>query len=544
MLYKLPWMRNDHGRAALLVSLTVLVFYARALGVGILSDGYYILGHASGGPLHALSWDHSYHYYPVANLFFALLWKAFGTAGLGYQALNLVQLAANGWLLYRLGSRLSGEPGVGLLAGCLFVANSSFYEVPCWPINGNLHSLAATFTLLGLWVLLAGVESGRTLRGGWLFALFVLAAFCTYEPTVTMTVSGAVWLAWLEADRRGEGLVSFLRRRSSWWWLARRLAPAAGAALLGIAVRQVMMGPDAPIDTAGNTTYWFRGFLLVRGLIAVFTLTAPEHLLFRLFSLGGLAGWETAAFFVALVGWLLVAAVVTAVVLARSRWREVRLALVWLVVHFGVLHVVTPVTSRHFLIPALPAALISAAGLTWAWRTARARLASAADARARRRWRVALAAIVTGPALALGASYLYAQRATHLHLEATAATASVVEEIRAGLAARPDAQALLLLNMDAVLAKDGLGAFTFINGLHQLVGFTFPGQFQRIELGYHERLGGTGHWANASQPIGLGEINRRIGRRNWVVVRFDRATKRAKLLMEPIPRETNLPRIP
>jgi hypothetical protein len=187
---------------ALLQLVWVALFWGGTLGVGILSDGYFILAHASRGVLQALTWDGSYHFYPVTNAYFALLYPLFGLWAPGYHLLALLQLTAAGFLVYLLGRRLLGDDRWAVVGSLVFLGNSSFYEVPAWPINANLHTLAALLYLAGLLLLLSALRSERWLACGLGFGAIVLVGFLTYEPTFTLAPTG-FFLVLLFRDHEG-----------------------------------------------------------------------------------------------------------------------------------------------------------------------------------------------------------------------------------------------------------------------------------------------------------------------------------------------------
>jgi hypothetical protein len=518
-------------------ALFVAALYAPSAGIGLLSDAYYVLGHVSRGLLHSLSWDGSYHYYPVANAFWAVLWKLFGLSALGYQVVSLAQFVGNGWLLYLFGRWLLGDWRVALLGSLLFLGSSAAYEVTCWPVNGNLHNLAATFYLLALGLLWGGVRSSRPALWGWLFGLVTALAVFTYEPTVTLAAVGACQVALLAAADAGEPVRRWLRRRASLLLLVRLVGPGVLAVLAGLLVRAgfVLAGMQA---TAAPADYPFQLFLLVRAVLAIFTLTGADPLLYRFYSLGIPNAWGTEVSRGLLWAWTAAMAGLALAALWRDRRPAVRGLVAWFSVHLVLLHLVTAVVSRHFLIPAIPGSLLLALALWHGARRAAARLPRrgrrpfAGGTRAALVWTIAAAAV----AALLVHSAIYVRRAVDVHLEATAATRAVREAIAAGRQRRPQARRLLLLNMDAILSRGGLGAFTFDNGLAQMVEFHFPGEFARVELGFTEEAEPGGHWANGSAAIGRRELSRRLADRRWIVVRFERASRRAALVVRPLPR--------
>jgi hypothetical protein len=218
--------------SAVLVLFTFAV-YRRALGLGVLSDGWELLGIASLGVRRAPFQLLSYHTIPVTNLFNAILWKMFGLHETPYQLLNIGELALVACVLYAVGCVLFRQPRIAFLGALLLVANSSFYEIPFWPVVGNFQSLAALLYLAGL---LAAWQAGRSPRRFlWasVFALCGLAAFFTYEPAVSVLAAGLFFPLLLPDSNPGAPPVGLLHR--SW----RRLRPfviplaAAAAVVLG-----------------------------------------------------------------------------------------------------------------------------------------------------------------------------------------------------------------------------------------------------------------------------------------------------------------------
>src|SRR5262245_52802073 len=160
-----------------LLAVYVAVLYRRAFAVGVLSDGWVLLEIGSRGFRKAPAVLLSYHTIPVTNLLMAVLWKVFGLTEYWYQLANLAGLVLVGWLIYLLGGALFRQPRIGLLASLLFLANSSFYEVPFWPTVGNFQSLAALLYLSGIFAVHRAFHSARRRLWIFLFSVCGLAAF-------------------------------------------------------------------------------------------------------------------------------------------------------------------------------------------------------------------------------------------------------------------------------------------------------------------------------------------------------------------------------
>ncbi len=82
-----------------------------------------------------------------------------------------------------------------------------------------------------------------------------------------------------------------------------------------------------------------------------------------------------------------------------------------------------------------------------------------------------------------------------------------------------------LVNMPAILAQDGIGAFTFVNGLDQILLLSTQGRVPRSELFYTYASFADGKFANGSLPITLSELGRRVRDPGSLVLLFDGRTR-------------------
>jgi hypothetical protein len=182
--------------AALLAVLVLLVFGPGLVGGFIYDDHHLIetnayvrdlsrldealthdLWHVSSGG--DLGEDFNRYYRPVVTLAYALQFRAFGEAPLGYHAVSLALhlacvLLAFFWLTRRLASL--GEAGLlgALVGAALFALHPSRPETVSW-ISGSTDLWMALFTLLGLhaWDRLQG--PGRIVTTSLAFVLAVLS---------------------------------------------------------------------------------------------------------------------------------------------------------------------------------------------------------------------------------------------------------------------------------------------------------------------------------------------------------------------------------
>jgi hypothetical protein len=499
--------------------------YRRAVGIGVLSDGWYLLEIGSHGLLEASKVTLSYHTIPVANLLFAVLWKTFGLWERGYQLANLAEMTLLGWLIYLLGCTLFRQPRIALLASLLFLANSSFYEVPFWPVVGNFQSLAAFFYVGGIFAVHQAFRSRRP--WGWLalFDLCVLAGFFTYEPALSLLFVGfayaAVWPA-------GDGPEAAWRRR------LRRLGFVALAALPVLAL---IIASKAYAVSTGHTamflptSLWdlrFRLHLLVRACIGIFTLRGSDPAIYYLFTFRRIPSFPSPLYHAFLGGWLLVLAALAILLVLKAR-PAVRFLTLWTAIHLTVVSAATAIVSRHFYLAAVPAALL----LAWA-------LWSGADRAAAALERVGvpsalhMTAAQTATVLVLIAALLLLSgakndlnAAAEIYKVASKATRQVLERVQARLPELPARPRIALVNMPAGLLGDGVSAFSFVNGLHQMLFLSTQGRIQisDVQLFYTYDQPQPGKYANGSQPIGLGELSAVVRDPGSLVLMFDRASR-------------------
>jgi hypothetical protein len=478
-----------------LLAVWVLALYWQALGVGVLSDGWVLLEIGSRGLLRAPFVLLGYHTIPVTHLFDAVMWKLFHLHERLYELANLVGLGLTGWLIYLLGAVLFGRRRVGLLAALLFLANSSFYEVPFWSVVGNLQSLAAVFYLGGIFAVHRAVRSPRPAGWAALFAACVLLAFFTYEPAVSLLPVGLLQALLMPAEDEKP-----LRR-------LRPFALPALAVVLVVGISKLLTsasGQQAMFLPRTGAELMFRAYLLVRGCIAIFTLRGSDSRIYRTLSFGLIPASGTALYTFLVALWLVLLAGVAVLGLARSRPAAVRLLVAWFAVHMLTISAATAIVSRHFYLAAIPAALLS----SWAlWRGAEiaagaleSRLAlPATEGVAAGLAFFVLALLVSGAVTDLDA-------AAKVHLEATAASRRTVELARMG--ASRGARYLVLVNFPGTLVRDGVNAFAFVNGLTEALSLSSQGAVGRPRLVYTGPPAPEGRFANRSRPILPAQLGR------------------------------------
>lgn len=494
-----------------LLAVWVLALYWQALGVGVLSDGWVLLEIGSRGLLRAPFVLLGYHTIPVTHAFDAVMWKLFHLHERLYELANLIGLGLTGWLIHLLGTVLFGRRRVGLLAALLFLANSSFYEVPFWSVVGNLQSLAAVFYLGGIFAVHRAVRSARPAPWAALFAVCATLAFFTYEPAVSLLPVGLLQAVLMPAeDEKTAGL----RRR------LRPLALPALAVALVVGVSKVITsvsGLHAMFLPRTGSDLMFRAYLLVRGCVAIFTLRGSDSKIYSRLSFGLIPPSGTTLYTFLVASWLVLLAVGAVLGIARSRTPAVRLLVAWFAVHMLTISAATAIVSRHFYLAAIPAALLS----SWVlWKGA-----EAATAALERRLALPASEGVTAGiaffalALLVSGAVTDLDTAAKVHREATVASRRTVELARLGVAR--GVRHLVLVNFPGTLVRDGINAFAFINGLGEALSLSSNGAIGPPWLAYTGPLAPEGRFANGSQPISSRELGRLIADPQTQVLAFD-----------------------
>jgi len=511
-----------------LLALSIVVLYRRAFAVGVLSDGWVLLEIGSRGFRQAPFVLLSYHTIPVTNLLMAALWKTFGLAERWYQIANLAELAVVGWLLYLLGCSLFRQARIGLLASLLFVANSSFYEVPFWPTVGNFQSLAAILYLAAVLAVHRAFRSSRRWPWIFLFSLCGVAAFFTYEPAVSVLAVGPLYPL-LQAPPDGEAPTW----KERWQRMLAVLAPSlpAFAVVLGSKLVTALHGYQAMFAPTSLADLRVRIYLLVRGCVAIFSLLGADNKIYQLLTFRLVPPFESPLLNALLVVWLLLLTTAFGLLLWKSGCGAVRFVAIWFAIHMVSVAAATQLVSRHFYLGALPASLL----MSWLiWRAADALASWVSRGDARRQWAMPepqTAAVVAFFTLTLLAANAKADLDTAgaVYKEATQASRQVVALVQQRLAAAPSSLSrIALVNMPASLSQNGVSAFAFINGLHPLLQLSTQGRVTQPELLYtytYARSPAESGVANASLPVTLAELTKRINDPASLVLMFDRRTR-------------------
>lgn len=495
----------------------VSALYAPVLGFYFMADAWNLLEHARRGFFQALLSPLGAHHVPVAGVFNNLLWGFFGANPTAWAVVLLALLAALGTALQRLGTRLLGSAPLAFLASLLFTANASFHEVSLWPVVGGVHLLAALFVVVAL-LAAADLADGGPARPGvfassWRLAGWLTAAYFTEHDTLPALLLVALWLIWARLRAHGVGLTGvgrLLGRRDEVAFLLQTLLPLALLLVAAIVTRVYL---EAPTSAGGDRAYW-----LVRGLLSVFSLHASHDALHALLTLGGNTPIDTLSTARCVGGWLLAGLLAMILVLRRASPGVSVLAL-WLLLqaaYTGLVHTFVP---RHALLLALPAALLTLHAL--------ATLARRLPAPGFGPWGLPAFAVL----LLVAGAQADVARAARAYGASSLANRALVALLLQEFPQRPQGSGITLINLPAAMAEGGIGARAFGHGLDNLVNLnlaTAPGELQKRRL--MSSVAPASYYAAGSVPLGLTELRDQLATPARLVVLYDGATRRPRLV--------------
>jgi hypothetical protein len=495
----------------------VAVIYWPTLRLGFVSDAWVHLERLRHGAWAAVATPVGYHWQPVGCAWIALIRGLFGERPAVFQAVALLQLTLVGHLAYQLGRRVLPDAGTAFLASLLFLGSAAFYEVTYWPVEGNMHLLATQFYLLA--VLLAyDMASGRLARTGpWLLGLTVLAAVFTYLATVTLLPVCALTFLLVgrgSPDREPRG---HPRR----FWLKALIPLAAVGALF--AVSRVAFAPySAMAPKPGfepERVFW----LVRRGLLGLFSLRASYDLVDRVLTLGSQFEYGTVRMWIGVGIWLVLASAIAGWCLWRAHIPGLRLLVAFLGIHLLISAIAGGITPRGSLIPAVPAALLTA----WALRAGADRLAAGVTtAPELALWRELPAASMI--LLLVGAQADHSSAAS-VHTRVADGARVLVERIKA--VASPDRGPvdLTLINMPDLQFEGGIAAFAFLNGVAELAHLASPA-VRTVDLRQMPSVGAPEYVLQAIPVLTPAELRAQVEDPHRAVLLFERGPFAARML--------------
>ena len=488
--------------ALLYFGLLAAAIHAGARRLGFVGDSWTIFLEAASGWREALGTPLGYHYIPLAGAWVRVLHLFLGDREVLYALANIAELAAVGWLTFRLGRRLLGESLPGLLAGSLLIASAAFPDITYWPLVGNFHCLAVAFAIGAISAAARLAEDDPPLGTCWRFAVAFAAACFTYEGTFTLLPVAIVWFLVRAAERGG---ARSLWRRETAESLFRRFAPSLPA--LAALIFAKIYFSRATASAVSPAIDFERLHSLAQSLLGIFTLRSSTEVLENLLYLGTtpMALVRTRILLV-----LAVALLVGAWTFRRAR-RGAALLVLWLAIHLGAAAVALPLSPRHRFLPSVPGLLLLSFGFCrFGERLARGstrRIGGGSGRLPLGDPGFALAVpVVLASVLAMSAQGEL-HRAQELYRRGYDALRLSVERARGLLPSRNTPAVVTLVNGPAYLVEGGIAAPAVDNAVNGLARYRLDGA--RIEL-VHTRQAGEPGWiaADGSRWIDQGELER------------------------------------
>jgi hypothetical protein len=419
---------------ALGLLLVVFALYGRALGHGLVSDDFLLFAQVESGPLAALAYQGSYHWYPLGQLVLWLQQALAGGSGAGHHTITLGLFWLLGLATVGLGRRLGFSEPVSWVGGLLLVTSVLPFEVPLWAI-GSLYSVSALLAIGAFRAYLRLVESPGFARQAAFLVLYA-AAFLTHEQALGVPLAALAWSVWVEKER------SLVR-------LGLRFLPAVGLVLVYSGLKFALTDGTALLP--GLELGWVKSlgrtvFHSLRILLPVF----PADFVWAL--VRPPAGpWALAL--VALVLGLI--------------WRRLdgpeRFLTLWGLGQVALMTFAIGLASRHYALPLIPI------GLLWASLLER-------GSRGRRWLFGGLVALV-----ALGGA-LQAPAKVAAWGRASQAAERILADVERAAAARPAARYLLMIDLpDGLPQGEAEPAYIFRLGYEDAVRKRLPGRFQNFE---------------------------------------------------------------
>lgn len=432
-----PLPRIRSAACALGLLLVVFALYGRALGHGLVSDDFLLFAQVDEGPLAALAYQGSYHWYPLGQLVLWLQQALAGDSGSGHHPITLGLFWLLGLATVGLGRRLGFSEPVAWAGGLLLVTSVLPFEVPLWAI-GSLYSVSALLAVAAFRAYLRLVE-GPGFAHQASFLVLYAAAFLTHEQALGVPLAALAWSIWVEKER------SLIR-------LGLRFLPALGLVLVYIGLKFALTDGTALlpglelewVKTLGRTVFHsLRALLPVLPADFVWALLRPP------------AGpWALASVALGL-----------GLIWRRLDGRE-RFLVLWGLGQVALMTFAIGLASRHYALPLIPIVLL------WASLLARA-------SRERRGLFAGLVALVAlGGALQVPAKVAAWGRASQ-------AAERILADVERAAAERPAARYLLTIDLPDGLAQgESEPAYIFRLGFEDAVRGRLPGRF----LGFERRI--------------------------------------------------------
>lgn len=204
-------------------------------------------------PLHL---PQSGYYRPLENVYLGLCYHMFGPNPLGWHLTSIILSLVAVWLVFKIGSLLTGDSKVALLAALMFGLLPFHAEAVVWSVPTVLSAALQ----LAVFYFFIQSRRGAPLDQGLAYLCFG-AALLTHESAVLMPVLIAVYIALLEPV-----VDSAVSTPARWRSVLSSIAPFAIEVLVYLSLRRRVLGsflPQAePSDPIARQLLLLRGWIL------------------------------------------------------------------------------------------------------------------------------------------------------------------------------------------------------------------------------------------------------------------------------------------
>lgn len=408
-----PGARTRTWLGALVLVALVVAFWAPTVTNPLASDDYLLVDIASRGFGAALQYHGSYHYIPVGMSLLALEYAAWGTDPAGYHWTTIALLALTALLTVAVGRQSGLGEAASWAAALLVASNGLIHEIPLWACAA-LHSASTCVYLCALLAFVRFLKGGGARFAALAVVLYAIALL-THEQSLSFPLAALLAATGVAAGSDGPS------RRAVLLALGGMLAVASGWLALKLALSDGT--PQAPGLASGAVT------LAGSSLMHTIRVFVPN------------LDWRTAMTILdpplpgAVKQLARLAVVATCAGVFALLPRKARVLSLWAAGHVVMMVLAIGISSRHYLLPLIPASLVVG---TVVHRLA-SRLARSFASQA------LVIGLLLSPIVAIGAAESLARRA--VWREAGIIALQIVDDAARAVEARPDAFTLYAVNL-------------------------------------------------------------------------------------------------
>ncbi len=490
--------------AALLIIIYTVWLYHSTFNLGFNSDAFGLLDHVRYGLFHALSWDGTYHYFPITASWLWVQYVFLGFNEPAYQIINILQHGLISVLVFMLALDLIEKRSLALLAGLLYASSANFYEVIFWSIVGNNFHVSSFFYIAGLISFIRFLRKGVQLYY-WLFSICLGLALLSHESTLSLVLVCITYYLFVHAPPRDILKVRAWINSEYLTFFRLFFVPLliVFAFLLMKGVMSLYSDVTGEPQSSMTMIYFF-----VRGAISAFTLRGDGQFLGQVLGLfGGVhLVWV----------WLIIGAFGLGLLIIFVFSPVERFLVVWALGHLLMMQLAIGISSRHLYLPTVATTiLIPSIGYRFVNGILFPFLKHVPITFARLVSQVVLYGAIF--LIFVSPSLQDTKTAEQLWQNVSKANMSLNKVINDAALEQANASTLYLVNLTKNVVVDGFFAWTFQNGTRQKLQMYFPGRFKSVRM-VHLNL--SSNIANGSQYISLEDAVAAVTNQQNIVIAY------------------------